>query len=68
MICEIFLPSGVVWQVWEQHIRTRSVRFGRVIMPRRWCGGDWREWLTTARNITDRRESAWVTGMKGRAL
>jgi len=51
MICEIFFPNGIVWQIWPDAIRTRSAS-GRVKMRRRRCEGDWREWLVVARNIT----------------
>ncbi len=56
-LLEIFLPRGVVWQIWEDAIQT--VSGGRVIMPKRKCGGDWREWLTVARNVCN---PVWLYG------
>lgn len=67
MICEIFLPCGIVWQIWKDEIRSRRIASGLVIMQRRQFGGDWREWLTAARNLSTRSEACWVAGTKGRA-
>jgi hypothetical protein len=51
MIMEIFLSSGIVWQIWEDSIRTRESATGRVIMRRKKCGGKWQDWLTAANNL-----------------
>jgi hypothetical protein len=61
MICEIFFPDGIVWQIWSDAIRTRNAA-GRVIMRRRHFGGGWHGWFIAARNISTAREGLWQAG------
>ena len=52
----IFLPCGVCWEITPDHIRTRRTETNKVIMPARKFPGDWRPWLVTAKNLTDKRK------------